>query len=354
MQNSSVETNCVQIRYADASDWQAWDGFVQQHPDGTIFHLSSWKTVVERAFNHKSHYLLATSGLPGGEIAGVLPLFEIKSLLFGHFLVSVPFAELGGVLASSSSVSARLLEQAAVLAEQTGAAYVELKNCQPLAELPTKSLYYNFSRPLCPTPEENLQAIPRKSRAMVRKGIQAGLYSEVGKDLFDDFYQLLARSYHQLGTPVFPRRFLAAFLEVFGDRAEVLIVRTAEGQPVAGVMSFYYQDRVMPYYAGSLHDFRHLAPNDFMYWELMRRGCERGCKVFDFGRSKQGTGSFAFKEHWGFEPRQLAYQYRLNTATALPDLSPANPKYRKKIELWRKLPFVLTKLVGPPLAKYLA
>ena len=134
----------------------------------------------------------------------------------------------------------------------------------------------------------------------------------------------------------------------------IAVYALAEIIGLPAFMSFYYQDRVMPYYAGSLHDFRHLAPNDFMYWELMRRSCERGCKVFDFGRSKQGTGSFAFKEHWGFEPCQLAYQYRLNTATALPDLSPANPKYRKKIELWRKLPFVLTKLVGPPLAKYLA
>ena len=342
------------IRLATAADRTSWDDFVNNHPDGTVFHLWAWKSVVERAYGHRSHYLLATATPDGQEILGVLPVFEIKSLLFGHSLISVPFAELGGVLAASTAVAELLLERAAALTVQVGAAYLELKNRQPLPGLPTKSLYCNFSRPLLPTAEENLQAVPRKSRAMVRKGIQAGLRSEVGNHLFAEFYQLLARSYHQHGTPVFPRRFLATYLEEFGDTAEVLLVRTADNQPIAGVLTFYYRDRVMPYYAGSLHDYRHLAPNDFMYWELMRRGCERGYAVFDFGRSKQGTGSFAFKEHWGFAPHPLAYQYRLNTATALPNLSPTNPRYRRKIELWRKMPFGLTKLVGPPLAKYLA
>jgi FemAB-related protein (PEP-CTERM system-associated) len=344
----------MHLRLATAADRASWDDFVLDHCDGTIFHLWSWKTVVEQSLGHRSHYLLATAGPPGETIIGVLPLFEIKSLLFGHSLISVPFAERGGILATSPDVATQLLEQATMLCQQTGAAYLELKNSKPLEGLATKALYCNFSRPLLPTVEENLQAIPRKSRAMVRKGIQAGLRSEVGNHLFAVFYQLFARSYHQLGTPVFPRRFLAAFLDAFGEQAEVLVVHTAEGVPIAGVLSFYFKDRVMPYYAGSLYEFRHLAPNDFMYWELMRRGCESGYKVFDFGRSKQGTGSFAFKEHWGFASLPLAYQYRLNRATVLPNLSPANPRYRRKIELWRKMPFVLTKLVGPSLAKYLA
>jgi hypothetical protein len=91
-----------------------------------------------------------------------------------------------------------------------------------------------------------------------------------------------------------------------------------------------------------------------MYWELMRYGCEHGYKLFDFGRSKADTGSFHFKRHWGFTPDPLAYQYHLVKLKELPNNSPSNPKYKKRIELWRKLPLPVTKVIGPHIAKYLA
>jgi len=120
------------------------------------------------------------------------------------------------------------------------------------------------------------------------------------------------------------------------------------------VLSFYFKDQVIPYYAGSDFEFRRLAPNDFMYWKLMEKACLDGYKWFDFGRSKVDTGSFSFKKHWGFEPQPLAYQYILHKLKELPNISPANPKYQKKIEMWKKMPFGLTKMVGPFIAKYLA
>ena len=80
---------------------------------------------------------------------------------------------------------------------------------------------------------------------------------------------------------------------------------------MAGVMSFYYRDTVLPYYGGSIPEARNLSPNNFMYWKLMSRAGEKGCKYFDFGRSKQETGTFNFKRHMGFEPISLPYQYYL-------------------------------------------
>jgi len=118
-------------------------------------------------------------------------------------------------------------------------------------------------------------------------------------------------------------------------------------------LTFFYKDQVLPYYAGSLLEYRDLAPNDYMYWQLMRYGYENGCKLFDFGRSKVDTGSYDFKRHWGFEPEPLPYQYFLNRINEIPNLSPANPKYQKKIEIWRKLPFRATKIIGPHIVKYI-
>ncbi len=341
----------MEIRLLSGADIKAWDEYVCSHPDGTIFHLTKWKQVVDQTFGHSSYYLLAADQ---GRISGVLPLFQIRSRLFGHFLVSAPFAELGGPLSDRPEVEAKLLERAFQIGEELACDYVELKNKTAIDGLLTKNLYYNFSKEILPAPEDNLLAIPRKSRAAVRKGISEGLMTYFGNDQFDDFYEVMARSYRQLGTPIFPKRFFRAFLDVFGNDAEVMVVRSREGVPIGCVLSFYFKDRVMPYYAGSLWEYRRLCPNDFKYWELMKRGCERGCRVFDYGRSKVDTGSFSFKTHWGFEPTPLAYQYRLIGASQLPNLSPTNPRYRRKIEIWRRMPLALTKLVGPPLAKYLA
>lgn len=345
------------IRNFQPDDSQRWDDYVMAHPDGTIFHLTQWKRVVEESFGHPSFYLLAEEPPSNGgrpRIVGALPLMRIKSRLFGDYLVSVPFAELGGPLADTQTIAAALLARASEIARECGVDYVELKNAHGFADLPTKDLYVNFSKEVDPDPEVNLLAIPRKSRAVVRKAISTGLTSETGHHLLPIFYELMARSYHNLGTPIFPKSFFGKFLQVFGDKSDLLIVRSPQGQPIAGVLSFYFKDRVMPYYAGSLFEARALGPNDFMYWELMCKACEAGYRVFDYGRSKVDTGSFSFKKHWGFEPRPLAYQYLLVGQKELPNLSPTNPKYQKKIEMWRKMPFGLTKIVGPPLAKYLA
>jgi FemAB-related protein (PEP-CTERM system-associated) len=331
----------------DASEW---DAYVNAHPDGTLFHLTAWKRMVENTFGHKSYYFLAKNN---EGTKGVIPAFEMKSLLFGHFFVSVSFAESGGALAGSQEIVSHLLNHISGVSREKKAAYVELRNTKAHPGLETKDLYYNFSKELFSDNDLNLKAIPRKSRAMVRKGIKKALTSETGNHLVSEFYTLLAGNFHRLGTPVFPRRLIENMLAEFGKNSGVLIVRTPEGLPVAGVLYFTFKDRMVPYYAGSDFSYRGLAPNDFMYWELMQLAVEEGLTVFDFGRSKIGTGSFSFKKHWGFKPVPLAYQYVLGRGQEMPNLSPANPKYQRKIELWRKMPPALTRFIGPFLSKYL-
>ena len=116
------------------------------------------------------------------------------------------------------------------------------------------------------------------------------------------------------------------------------------GRTLSGVLSFYFRDEVLPYYAGDDESARDLAANDFKYWELMRLSCARGLKVFDYGRSKQGTGSFAFKKNWGFEPAPLHYEYCLYKRDAVPQNNPANAKFRLMIEAWRRMPIGIGQL----------
>jgi FemAB-related protein (PEP-CTERM system-associated) len=202
-----------------------------------------------------------------------------------------------------------------------------------------------------PDPEKNLLAIPRKQRRMVRQGIKAGLSAEIDLDV-GRFYEIYATSVRNLGTPVFSRKYFEILREVFGAECQVLTVIRG-GRAISSVLSFYFRDEVLPYYAGSVPAARQVAGNDFMYWELMRRACAQGIRVFDYGRSKKGTGSYSFKKNWGFEPKPLSYQYLLINAKSVPDMSPLNPRYRLLIKLWSHMPLSISKWMGPIIARNL-
>lgn len=338
----------IRVRTLDADGAARWDAFVEAHPETTFFHRAGWRRVVEHGFGHAAHFLYAESG---GVVAGVLPLIHRKSRLFGDALISTLGCVYGGPVADDARIRRALDDRALALAGTLGVGHLEYRCRAPLhPDWPRNdSLYATFRKRLDPDPEKNLLAVPRKQRAMVRKGIKAGLESTVGGDV-DGFYRLYAESVRNLGTPVFPRRYFRALAEVFGDDCEILTV-SGQGRAYAAVMSFFFRDEVLPYYAGSTEGARARAANDFMYWELMRRSCERGCRLFDFGRSKAGTGAFAFKKHWGFTPEALHYEYRLFRGNEIPTINPLNPRYRAFIALWKRLPLPVANLIGPILAR---
>lgn len=326
-----------------------WDAFVESCPNATFFHLAGWKDVIETAFGHRGYYLLAKSG---DEITGVLPLVRIKSWLFGNALISMPFCAYGGVATEDQKARARLEAAACTLAEELKVDYLELRNREARhPDWPTKQLYVTFRKAMEPDPEANMLAIPRKQRAMVRKGIEAGLKGEFDASI-DRFYMAYSQSLHSLGTPVFSRAYFNRLQEVFQEKCDILTV-THDGQLVSSVMNFYFRDEVLPYYGGGTRLARQLKGNDFMYWELMRHSCGRGLRVFDYGRSKQGTGSYSFKKNWGFEPSPLYYEYYLVKAKQMPDISPMNPKYQFFINAWKRLPLPVTHVIGPLIARNL-
>ena len=339
----------IEVKELVDADVARWDEFVLTCDRATFFHLSAWRDVIRKVFNHRTYYLYAARGR---EIVGVLPLAYTKSMWFGRALTSLPFCVYGGPVVSDPEAFDPLVRAAVGLADKLKVDQLELRNREEiLPSWPGKSLYVTFRKTIDSNPEVNMQAIPRKQRAVIRKGIQDGLVSEIDGGT-DRFYRLYSLSVRNLGTPVFPARYFRCLADTFGKDCEVLTIMK-EGRAVASVMSFFFRDEVLPYYGGGDAEARDVKANDFMYWELMRRSCERGVRVFDFGRSKVDTGSYRFKKHWGFEPEALHYKYHLVTATAVPDLSPANPKYRLMIATWKKLPLPITQWCGPMISRFL-
>ena len=305
--------------------------------------------LIKDAFGHRTWFLYAERA---GQIEGILPLAQIHSRLFGNSLMSLPFCVYGGVAANSSEAVEKLTAVAQQRAQSLGVDALELRDRSVrYPDWAHKDLYVTFRKAIDPDPEQNLQNIPRKQRAMVRKGIKAGLQGE-WDDGIARFYDAYSQSVHALGTPVFSRRYFTILREEFGEDCRVLTI-TKDGRTVASVMNFYFRDEVLPYYGGGTGEARALKGNDFMYWDLMRRSAEEGIRVFDFGRSKQGTGSYSFKKNWGFEPEPLHYEYYLVKADSVPELNPMNPKYQMFIKLWRKLPLQVTQRLGPHIVRNL-
>ena len=327
-----------------------WDAFVADCPRATFFHRSGWRNIIESVFRHRAHFLYAERA---GAIVGVLPLAHVNSLLFGNALVSLPFAVYGGVAAGDAGAADALEGEAQCLAQRLGVDHLELRNVdQRNVDWPAQDLYVTFRKSILPAEEANMLAIPRKQRAMVRKGIKNGLVGRIDAGV-DRFFALYADNVHRHGTPAMPKHYFAALMREFGPDCEVLTVEGPDGAPLSSVMSFYFRDEVLPYYAGDDESARELAANDFKYWDLMRRACARGLAVFDYGRSKKDTGSYSFKKHWGFEPRPLHYEYRLYRRDAVPQNNPSNAKFRLFIEAWRRLPLGVANFVGPHIVRNL-
>src|SRR5215831_11501825 len=332
--------------YSD-NDTTEWDRFVEGHPGGTFFHLSGWERVLKNALGHRTHYLVARNG---SAITGVLPLARVKSYLFGDALISTPFCVYGGALATDDSTRIALEDAAAKLSRGLGVDYLEIRNrARSRADWPAKNLYFTFRRTLDPDPEKNMLAIPRKQRAEVRAGIKKGLVVEFDAQL-DRFYAIYSESVRNLGTPVFSKRYFQTLRQEFGARCEVGTV-THQGKAVASLMTFWFRDEVLPYYGGGLGAARPLSAYDYMYWDLMRRACERGVRTYDFGRSKADSGPFRYKKHWGFEPELLNYEYVLGKSGALPNLSPTNPKYELFVRAWQRLPLGASRWLGPMISR---
>jgi FemAB-related protein (PEP-CTERM system-associated) len=328
----------------DATTAARWDAFVLDCADATFFHRAGWQRVLRGTMRHDTHFVYCEHD---GRITGVLPLAHVRSLLFGSALVGLPFAVYGGVAASEPAAALALERHACDLARELGVEHLELRHRQRRhPDWPVQNLYVTFRKALAADDDANLLAIPRKQRAMVRKGIANGLTSSVDGDA-RRLFPLYADNVHRHGTPALPRAYFEALLDEFGSDADVITVNGPDGRPLSSVLSFWFRDEVLPYYAGDDVRARGLAANDFKYWELMRRATARGVRTFDYGRSKQGTGPFAFKKNWGFEPTPLHYEYQLYRRADVPQHNPANAKYRLLIESWRRLPLPFVNWLGP-------
>lgn len=357
--NAPIIRSKIDVRradLADANEYARLDSWICAAEDGTPFHRPAWQVAIEKSTGQEAVFFVAENAL--GEITGVLPMHIIHSPLFGRALVSSGFAVGGGILSSSPTATRRLAAAAWDFAERYSCPTLELRGGDyPAGKhaagwIIKKGAHANFARALSDDDEAELLAIPRKQRAEVRKGLKNELRVETGSSArdMDWHYAIYSESVRNLGTPVFPKTLMSETLSAFGDDADILTVLDGD-RPVASVLSLYHRGTVMPYWGGGIWEARRLRANDVMYYALMNHARKRGCRAFDFGRSKVDSGAYYFKKNWGFEPEELAYVLRTADGAEPRDVNPSSPKYKAQIALWQKLPLSVANRLGPWIAK---
>ncbi len=329
----------------------AWNAYVRTHAEGTFFHTLAWRDAVKEAFHLEAIYL---SSVRGERITGVLPMFLISSRLAGRMLISVPYGVGGGIIADDNETVQALFDEARRIADTRGCTSIELRSERAMVpNLLTVNRHVGFQRELPERADEVLGFLPRKARAAARNARNKyKLTVSYGDEQLEEVWRLYTMSMRRLASINYPFSFFKQLIAHSPGQHWVSLVRSG-GRPVAGLITFLFKDRVMPYFIGTTHDAKRCSAANFIYLTAMERGVEHGYRTFDFGRSRRDNkGSFDFKRFQGFEPRPLGYQTYTSDGSPPPNLSPDNPKFRMARRVWSHLPLWVTRPLGVRLSKH--
>jgi FemAB-related protein (PEP-CTERM system-associated) len=331
------------------TDSSAWDAYVQRAPGACAYHPWVWKTIIEQTYGHTTHYLAARTG---SEIHGVLPLVAMKSMLFGHFLVSLPFVNYGGVLADNDEARDLLLARAAEVAGESGAQHVELRQGAALETgwQATSAKVAMIMR--LPQKESELwDALSSRLRNKVRNARKHGLECRwSGSEDLPSFYAVFAANMRNLGTPVYPRSWFENVCRGLADSCRILTLWKGR-DPVASTIFTSFRDSAELPWIASIPEARGEYSTILLYWTAMEWAIQHGFRSLDLGRCSPGSGTHRFKQQWKPEEVPLHWYYWLAPGVPLPHLRPDNPKYRLAIRIWQKLPLFVTNRLGPRIVR---
>ncbi|QSP96547.1 FemAB family PEP-CTERM system-associated protein [Marinobacter salinisoli] len=342
----------VEVGIANHDHSGAIEQYVASHPAGSIWHLPAVTSFIESTYRHKVRYFFAAD--KSDQIVGVLPVVQLKSALFGNFMLSVPYFNYGGILSENRDVAQKLILAAESWRVAEQSEHIELRH---LAEsglgLRKRSHKVTFWLPIPDDVADLWRSFKPKLRAQIRRG-QRDLndLSIGGLELLDEFYRVFAINMRDLGTPVYGRHFFHNLLDSLGDKAWLVIGRI-DGQAVTCALLTGFGDRMEIPWASSLRQVGQTGANMAMYWRILEFAGQQGYRYFDFGRCSPESGTYNFKRQWGAQEIPMHWDYVVPDTGGLPALNPDNPKFKLLIQVWKRLPLWVTKCVGPKIVKSL-
>jgi FemAB-related protein (PEP-CTERM system-associated) len=339
----------MKIINLDNSNTHKWEEYVANHPDATFYHRHEWKQVIEKSFGHKTYYLMAVDN---DEVNGILPMVHLKSLLFGSIFCSMPFLNFGGICANNDAAESALLKEARQILESSGGSYLELRHKKRSStDLPAKTHKVSMTLELDADPDVLWKNFKTKHRTNIRRAYKNELEIKVGnREYLKDFFNIMSIGWRDLGTPFYKLSFFGNIFDAFSDAVEIYLVYL-DGKPIATAFNGLFRNTVEGMWTYSLREFASLQTNYLLYWEMIKRACENGYKLYHLGRSTGETGATFYKKKWNAVTKQLYWEYAMNKEAEVPDLTVDNPKYDLAIKIWKNLPVAITRFIGPSLAK---
>lgn len=325
-----------------------WDRFAGPCPGFTHFHRLAWLRVIAVVHGHDVLPLAARDA--DGALCGILPLVRVKSAVFGHYLVSMPFVNYGGPLGTDAAVRA-LAAEAAARARRDGAKLLELRSRAPLPlDLPVSHRKITVVLDVPGDPDTLFATFKAKLRSQVRRPQKEGVTIRFGADQLDPFYAVFSRHMRDLGTPAQSRALFAALLETFRDDVWVACAWLRE-TPVACGWGFRWGGEVEMTWASSLQAFSGISPNMGLYWAFMERAAREGVTRFNFGRCTPGSGTHRFKQQWGGRDEPLHWYQWTPEGAAAATPSPDDAAFAWGPRLWKRLPLPVATWLGPRIVR---
>jgi serine/alanine adding enzyme len=326
-----------------------WDSFASSQTGYTHFHRLRWRAVMERVFGHECIYLAARDA--GGGLVGVLPLVRVRSMVFGHYLVSMPFLNYGGPLGSDTAIAA-LVREATAIATRDNVKLLELRSRTPLdVELRPSHRKVTVVIDLPATCGELYADFTAKLRSQIRRPRKEGVTVSFGADQVDPFFAVFSRHMRDLGTPTQSLAFFREIAAQFPDDCWFACAYLNE-QPVAAGCGFLFADEFEMTWASSLREFNKQAPNMLLYWAFMERAINERLARFNFGRCTPGAGTHRFKMQWGGHEEPL-YWYGLASSAEVTTPSPTDGIFQWGPRVWRRLPTAIATTFGPSIVRYI-
>jgi FemAB-related protein (PEP-CTERM system-associated) len=327
---------------------RAWNEFAARQQGFTHCHRYEWRGIIERTFGHECLYRVVHG--PSG-IEAVLPLVRVKSAIFGHYLMSMPFLNYGGPLGSTDGVRA-LVNDAVARADRDGAKLLELRSAVALpTELAVSHRKVTVVLPLSDSADATFAGFTSKLRSQIRRPKKEGVTVRFGASEVEPFFAVFSRHMRDLGTPTLPLSFFRAVADAFGEDAWFACAYL-RGKPVAAGCGFVFNGEFELNWASSLRDFNREAPNMLVYWSLMERAIAAGLRRFNFGRCTPGSGTHRFKLQWGGVEEPL-WWYGASRGTAATTPSPDAGAFSWGPRVWRNLPLPIATAIGPSIVRFI-
>jgi FemAB-related protein (PEP-CTERM system-associated) len=329
---------------------EKWDFYVHNNPNATIYHTYSIREVIEKTFHHQCHYLSVIDDRQN--VYAILPLVEMRSRLFGHFLVSIPFFNYGGILSSNQEASNILLKAAEELSQSIKSEHIEYRHCHDSYTLPSKSEKIAMLKNLPDDIEQLWSGLGTKLRAQIKKAERNSFTVKVGNiNLINDFYKVFSNNMRDLGTPVYSKALFENMLN--NNETAAIIMLYHQNKPVSTAFLLGWRNTLEIPWASTIKPANKLDANMKLYWEVLKFSIQKGYKIFDFGRSSKDANTYRFKKQWGAKSHELYWHYWLPNNKPLPEINPNNPKYKIMISVWKKLPLWIANIIGPEVVKNL-